>query len=323
MGDKGQSEDRSEAAAAWLARLNQRSVSSEELQQFYAWRRDPENAAAYAEAERIWKGARALGDDRDIALAVRQALERPRRSAALGERGARGRGLLVGAGLLALLLVALALYLSRSPTYETAVGEQRLVRLEDGSRLRLNTDTSVRIDYSSDRREVELARGEALFEVRHDPTRPFIVRSDDLSVRAIGTRFDVRSDGAVRVALIEGAIAVTEAAAGAKPERLGPGEAFILAPDGTTEVARVDLDVVTSWTTGRMIFRETPLGEAIAEVNRYSDRKIELRSEALRTLRVDGTFETGDIDAFVSAVTALFPLKAEKDPRGNILLRPA
>lgn len=316
MIDRGEGDQSSTEAAAWLARLNTRSVSHEELEEFYTWRRQPGNAAAYAKVESLWRDARGLGEDRDIAEAVRDALERPRRKAALLPTGRRQ--VLAGAGALVIGGAAAAFLLSRPQVYETGIGEQRLVTLADGSRLRLNTNSRLSVDYASDARTIDLLQGQAFFEVKTDPLRPFTVHADGVEVRTLGTRFDVRRTDAVQVVLVDGAVAVS--AGDGSPSLLSPGEAISVGADGRKVEERIDLEAVTSWTSGRMVFKETPLGQAVAEANRYSARQIELRSPALRDLLVDGTFETGDVDAFVAALTALFPVRVSNSENGSIIL---
>ncbi|WP_106639775.1 FecR family protein [Allosphingosinicella vermicomposti] len=317
MINRGEGDQSSGEAADWLARLNTRAVSHEELEEFYAWRRQPGNAEAYAKVEALWREARSLGGDRDIADAVREALERPRQRAAF--LPTRRRQVLAGAGALVLVAAGATFFLTRAQIYATGIGEQRLVTLADGSRLRINTNSRLAVDYSSSARDVELLQGQAFFEVKSDPERPFTVSADGVEVRTLGTRFDVRRAGAVQVVLVDGSVAVSAGDEGV-PSLLSPGEAVRVGPDGRKVEEKVDLEAATSWTSGRMVFRETPLGQAIAEANRYSARQIELRSPALRNLRVDGTFETGDVDAFVAALTTLFPVHAEKGENGSIIL---
>jgi transmembrane sensor len=321
MSEVGESKAAQEAAE-WLARLNSRAVSTEELNAFYEWRRDPGNAEAYARGEQIWHDTRSLGDDRDIAEAVREALERPRK--------ARDRQALVGrravlAGGAAVMAAAGAgwLFLIRPQTFRTAVGEQLAVRLDDGSLMRLNTDSEASVRYSTRSREIEIARGQAFFEVRKDPSRPFRVGAAGINVIAVGTRFDVLrgSSGSGRVVLAEGRVQVELSQDGSERLLAAAGEALFVGSRGQAAVRRVDVEALTSWTAGRLIFRGTALDSAIAEVNRYSRKQIVLRAPDLRTLEVDGVFETGDPDAFVSAVTALFPLRAQVEDERIQLLR--
>jgi transmembrane sensor len=209
------------------------------------------------------------------------------------------------------------------PAYSTAVGEQRLVRLEDGSRIRLNTDSRVRVAFSRGERRLVLARGEAYFDVAHDARRPFIVQAGDASVRALGTRFDVRRDaGQVRVTLLEGRVRVRH---DGQPRSwtLAPDQQLTLSAGGAGTTRTADGASATSWTTGRLVFHETPLAAAIAEVNRYSDRKVALDAQGLSGRLVNGVFDVGDTDSFVRGVAALIELKATATPDGSIRLQAA
>jgi transmembrane sensor len=310
----GTDEDRAdEQAAQWLARLNTRSVTTDELEAFYDWRRQPGNAERYARTEAIWRQSRTLGDDPDIAEATRDALARPR----LDRRGWRPsrRMVLAGAGAIPVAAGTGWLLVQSAQAYETGIGEQLSISLRDGSRIRLNTDSRLRVTGGDAARRVTLDRGEAFFEVKHDPARPFEVRTLDVVIRAAGTRFDILCQGdAVRVVLADGQVSVDPGTGQAPVRLLLPGDAALADTHGVA-TQRADLEQATSWTSGRLLFRATPLSAAIAEANRYSVLKIELGDPSLGQEKVDGTFETGDTGSFIEAVSAIFDLKkkAEKD----------
>ncbi|MBW7947314.1 MAG: FecR domain-containing protein, partial [Sphingomonadaceae bacterium] len=208
-------------------------------------------------------------------------------------------------------------YFTRAERIRTAVGEQRIVRLDDGSRVHVNTASSVRIAFEGDVRGVVLEEGEAFFEVAPDPARAFVVAAGDAEVRALGTRFLVRRADGVRVALAEGRVAVS---AGGATRMLEPGEAVRVSGGGIGEPAPADIAALTGWLSGRLVFEETPLSAAIAEVNRYSRDPVVLAADGYGARAVSGVFETGDRAAFVSAVGALFALRAETLPDGTIRL---
>lgn len=312
----GTDEERAdEEAAAWLARLNTRSVKTEELESFYRWRREPGNAERYARAESFWRQSRALGDDPDIAAAARDALARPRL-----ERGwnPSRRMVLAGAGLVPIAAGATWLLTRSAQAYETGIGEQLMVSLRDGSRIRLNTDSRLKVT-GDDGRRVALERGQAYFEVKHDAAHPFEVRTGAVSVRATGTQFDVRvAADAVRIVLAQGSVLV-DANNGATARLDAAGDCALVDLRGAVTMRRVDLEAATSWTSGRLIFHDTPLASAIAEANRYSDVPIELADASLARAKVNGTFETGDMDSFIAAVSAIFGLK-KKTVENKILL---
>ena len=159
-------------------------------------------------------------------------------------------------------------------TTSTHVGEQRLVVLNDGSRVRLNTDTKLNVRFGLHERRVVLAKGEAFFEAAHDATKPFIVEADGARVRAIGTKFDVRRAGQnVQVTLVEGRVRVGRAAAPNEVTLL-PNQQLSITPQRISAPAPVDGLQASDWTTGRLVFRGVPLASAIEEINRYTDRKI-------------------------------------------------
>lgn len=317
------SQPRLSEAAAWFARLGHRSVTTQSLREFREWRQDPANDAAYQEVDTAWTKTGGLADDPDIMRATDDALARK----TLRQRSQWLRlprlGWTVAVATVAISAGAVFAVNEASPTYATGVGEQRLVRLEDGSRLRLNTDSRVRVEFGASERRLVLSRGEAFFDVAHDPKRPFIVKAGDTSVRAVGTKFDVRRDAtAVRVTLLEGSVRVRH---DDEPRTwtLRPNQQLTVSRTGVSAPRPADAARTSSWTTGRLVFHETPLATAIAEVNRYADQKVELDAEGMGGRLVNGVFDVGDTNSFVKGVSALFDLKATGEPNGPIRLQPA
>lgn len=312
---------RRQEAATWFARLSQRRVSAEDVRAFSIWRRDTRNAAAYDRVETLWKASNALAQDPDIAALTADALTSAP-SALRSRAAAYGlRKTLAGFALALAVAILMGVWaLQRPETYSTRTGEQRMIVLTDGSRVMLDTDTVIRVRLERHLRTISLDRGQAFFQVSGDPQRPFIVTSGDTRVTAIGTRFDVRRTGdGARITLIEGRVAVE--GPDTEPKwRLRPGEQ-ISTNAARPIVAKVDAERVTSWTTGRLIFEGTPVRAAVAEVNRYSDRKIELQAVTIADIPVSGAFDTGDVEGFAAALTDLYPVSA--DPQADrIVIRP-
>lgn len=314
-----------DTAAGWFAKLNNSTVTTDTLRAFRAWRNgDPRHDQAYLEIEAFWKRAAKLENDREIQQAAGAALARePRGPGGLPRPG----GKTVAAAVLVLLVAVGATWawpILFGRTYATGVGEQRLVTLTDGSRLRLDTRSQVRVRLGSNRRDVELLAGRAFFDVAHDAARPFVVTAEGTQVRALGTRFDVRRDAdGVQVVLVEGRVRVDGVAAG-RPAAwtLEAGEAVRSGRNAVPAPRRIDTAQATSWTTGRLVFHAQPLSAAIAEVNRYSPRPVVLRAPALADRPVSGSFDIGDTDAFVSAVADLYDLQVAPSADA-IVLRPA
>jgi transmembrane sensor len=323
MGTRRQDDRRArEEAAAWFTRLKQPAVNESSVDEFLAWRRAPANSDAYAEVEARWRQADRIRNDPELVHAAEAALLRPKFAVRL-RRGLRRRAFPLAFAATACIAGAAAVVVilrSQPQTYATDVGAQQVVRLDDGSVLHLNTDSKVSVAFHKAERRLVLVRGEAFFEVAHDSRRPFIVKAGDARVRAVGTKFDVRrAADATSVTLVEGRVQV---ARDDRPDRwmLTPNQQITLDGAPASPHAADSADV-TSWTTGRLRFRETPLASAVAEVNRYSRTKISLQAPEHAATRVSGVFETGDTPAFVSAVTELFDLKAT-EIAGRIVLEP-
>jgi transmembrane sensor len=221
---------------------------------------------------------------------------------------------IVGAAAIAALSFGLV---GRSPDYATGVGEERVLKLADGSSVRLDTDTRLTVALSASARRVHLMQGQAYFEVAHDTSRPFTVEAGPMQVRAVGTKFDVRQDGqTARVTLVEGVVEVR--GRGSATWVLQPGEQVSV---GVTQAKTpANAGSATSWTQGRVVFQGLPLGQAIDEINRYTTHKIRLADAAVASVPVTGSFETGDSSAFVSAVSDLHGLRAMTQPDGSIAL---
>lgn len=307
-------------AREWHVRLGERPVSAVTLDKFRVWRAVAGNADAYQRVEALWRSTGALGGDPDIQAITRDALEssRPRTRARLSRRLLPPA--LVVAGVLLVALMS-AVWLPQRGVYETEVGGHRVVTLDDGSRIRLDTDSRIKVRYGAGERRIILEQGQALFTVAHDAARPFRVATGDTEVTALGTVFDVRREGAgIRVTLLEGAVQVVDSAPTTnRTWRLAPGQQIRTVRADPAPVA-VDTAFETSWTQGRLAFRNTPLKDAVAEVNRYLPEKITLADGPSGAVLVNGVFASGDREAFVAAVSDLFGLTAEPTSDGGVRL---
>lgn len=166
-------------------------------------------------------------------------------------------------------------------TYETAIGEQRMTELEDGSIVFLNTKSSLRTAFSASARDIYLNEGQALFQVKHDASRPFRVHTRAATIQALGTKFDVRLyDDRTSVAVVEGIVAVmpemngsveSQAQAPQPPTKVAAGEGTTISVTGKiSSSAPIDAAVATSWRRQQLIFRDETLGFIASEFNRYN-----------------------------------------------------
>jgi len=338
-----------QAAAAFLRRRSGNWSADDQAANEARLAENPTFADAVLRVERAW---RITGDHAAAPelMALRQlALSRACRASARRwlSPGGRLQRRWLGAAAIAAIAIALGMVLQRSPsgygsaTYQTGIGEQRVVELPDNSRIALDVVTCLRVRYSVDARVVELAEGRAQFSVARDPKRPFRVEAGANTILAIGTSFTVEYvDKEIHVALLEGKVAVSIATTPTKPAaaqdtrapqapiqartfELTSGEALWVRPDGQTVVTPcADLEAATAWRQGKIIFRGEPLGEAVRRLNRYSRFQLEIEDARLMEVLVSGVFEAGDTPAFVEAVQLYLPVTADYSQPGVVHLRP-
>lgn len=327
-----------EAAARWVMAEDAGELGADGAAERDAWlAEDPEHLAAYDAV------LRAMGRVDDVAadpriLALRaSALTVNRKGPAAPWRIAASlaaAAVLLGGGGVALhgaspaMKTALVERLAHpsAAIHHTAIGERSTVTLSDGSVATLNTDTVLRVAFTDKARGVQLVRGQAVFEVAHAKARPFEVYAGDRVVTAIGTVFDVRLDGGkVKVALLEGKVRVGEKTRREAPSAevvMAPGELLEAAPAAPMKVRNDDVERETSWRSGVLMFDETPLAEAVAELNRYSSRHLTVEDPRLAAHHVSGVFKTGDVDRFARTVAEIAPVIPQTRPDGSILLAP-
>jgi transmembrane sensor len=308
-----------EEAAAWHARLGTTVVATQTIEDFFAWRAIAGNAEAYRRVEKVWKDSAGLGGDPAVAKALDDALRRGDRRLARRAPLPKVAGA-VAAGLVLVVATAGAFWWQDRGVYETSVGEQRVVQLADGSSIRLDTGSAVRVRFERGERRVSLEEGQAMFTVAPDASRPFVVSAGDTRVVAIGTVFDVRRQGdGVSVTLVSGAVDVSAARSEGSTRRMAAGQQTRVSA-GELVTRAVNTEAETSWTSGRLVFEGVPLRQAVGEVNRYLTDKVILDRSAPGDVRVEGVFDTGDRDAFVGAASAVFNLTVAEQADGSVRL---
>jgi len=214
--------------------------------------------------------------------------------------------------------------------YLTEHGEQRVVRLDDGSVLHLNSDSDVNVIYSKAARDIVMKRGQALFKVTEDKARPFRVRAGDAQVVAVGTDFDVRRLGdGVLVTVVQGSVAVTKFAVAESDEsgtaqnpisqQLAAGEQARVA-DGPLSIASkaiavqaVDVRPAIAWAEQKIMFDQEPLQNVAAEFNRYGSTQLIIENAQIGTLRISGIFHAYDLESFVLYLETLRGLQVQRD----------
>ena len=269
---------------------------------------DPRHAARLAEMEAIWDDLGAVAAPAAALLPPTVSPRRTRFGRAAPRRIAAASGALAATIAFAVLADA---PLRLQADLRTNVGERRLERLADGSRIWLDTDSAVAVDVGDARRVVRLLRGRAAFAVAPDRRRPFIVEAGTGATTALGTRFIVRRDGdttdvtvtehAVRVTLQKGvAVRLTE----------GHSVGYHGAVMGKVRTTR--RDAASAWTRGWLVFDDAPLGTVIAEIARYHPGMIRLLGLGLANRRVSGSINVDNPDDALRAIESLLHLRATR-----------
>jgi len=252
----------------------------------------------------------------------------------------RARGALSAAAAMASMAVALGAWQWwHAGVYATDIGEQRTVRLADGSTVELNALSRISVRLSTTVRDVELTQGQALFHVVKDRVRPFVVHSEGVTVRAVGTQFDVyRKRSGTTVTVLEGEVAVvpagdsrTESVEHSAPsipgsERGAPdsqeaaadeaagtngasillsaGEQVTVTPHEVQKRHKADVTAATAWIEQRLIFEATPLSDVAEEFNRYNTRRLVIADPRLRSVGISGVYSTADPASLVGFLRA-------------------
>lgn len=329
-------------AAAWLVRLE--ADRSEEVRaQFESWLAgDRRHRVAYLRLEKGWRRADRLKNLKPLDGAVNEnvldTFPRGAQEAATAAQPAavtapapaaprKAIGFALAAAV-AIVAIGPIMWLVGShvgwQTYRTELGGFQRVALQDGSTAFLNTNSEIRVRLSKQRREILLARGEALFTVAHDARRPFDVKAGDTVVRAVGTAFSVRlrDQQQVDVIVTEGRVAIdppddsenfklAQSIPVPQLSTLAAGEA-VHVKSRKLEVRKIDTENMTrklAWTQGRLWFDRVTLAEAIAEFNRYNRRQLVIDDATIAGLRIGGAFDATDVDSFVAAL-GTFGIKA-------------
>ena len=299
-----------EEAALWAIRLAAGPLSAETRRELDAWLSNgSRHHGALIRARAVW-----LDLDRFAVLAAGARTGSPVQPARLGRRHFLAAGMALSA--LAAAGGGWLVWRARGETFASDIGEQREVKLTDGSHMVLNTASKANVSFDESKREVRLLEGEVLFEVAKDRTRPFVVHAGDLTVTAIGTAFAIRRDGArVAVTVTEGVVEVTrnDRPVTEPKQRVAANQLAVASADRPVDVRNIapaEAERRLAWRGGMVIFDGEPLSVAVAEINRHSRRRIVINDAALAAHPVVGIFRANDIETFVSAASAVLDAQA-------------
>lgn len=211
-------------------------------------------------------------------------------------------------------------------TFSSRTGELKTIVLADGTSATLSSATEFEVLMTRGSRAISLVRGEAFFDVAHDPGRPFVVAANAHRVVAVGTRFSVRRDPtALRVVVTEGKVRLespSDSDGRSGPSTLLPaGSVASAGPNGVLvrSLPLVEAERYLEWRSGFVAFDDTVLMDAVSEFNRYNLRKIELGDSGVAKLRIGGNFRWDNSEGFVSLLELGFPIRVERLPDRIVL----
>jgi transmembrane sensor len=304
-------------AADWLVRLQSGDAGDDDLAELTTWlEASPEHGRAYARAEALWAELDGL---KGTAVPAPARLP-PRRFSWVPYAGAA-----LAAGLAAVAVLAVQRPAPPEPAqvYATAKGQSRALVLADGSKVQLNSGSEIRVRLGRRERSVELADGEAAFDVAHDTGRPFVVSAGDREVRVLGTEFDVlRYGGKLAVTVRRGVVEVRPPAAGGASGdavRLTPGQQLVHREGGDeATVQSVDPAIAFAWKSGDLVYRDQALGDVVADLNRYFAVPLRVQGPAAE-LRFTGLLKLDEEDAVVRRLQAFLPIAVDRSPEAVTL----
>lgn len=324
-------------AAAWVARLHGPNRTQEVEAGLRRWLADdPEHPVALEMITETWERSARLR---------RRPIETVASWEVVGFRLSFSRAALAIVTTAVAAVIGTLFYL-HTDAMTTGIGELRTLRLQDGTRIFMNSSTRLVVRYEKTQRQVRLESGEAFFDVTKNPRRPFIVMAGGHLIRDLGTEFDVRSDArGLAVTLVEGKVAVSllsqrpdasrlcDARSSTSPPALASfsqahtyslsaGERLSFTSTGMARIDYPPLGIITAWERGQVVLDNTSLEDAVSEMNRYSRQKIVIYGPAASRIRVSGIFQAGDSQNFAAAVARTYHMSVSQHA-GTIILAPS
>ncbi|CRL50173.1 MULTISPECIES: FecR domain-containing protein [Pseudomonas] len=294
-----------DAAIAWQLSLD--SGSPVEREAFSQWH------AAHEEHARAWRQLGMLDQRFSVANGpARTALLQSRESIRRRVRKL-GNGVASVIAVIGLALFAGERYLPLDywlADQRTATGEQRTLRLADGTLLNLNTHSAVDIRFDEKRRRIILQEGEILVETGHGDARPFIVETREGSMRALGTLFLVkREEEGTRLSVLKSAVAAHPESS-AEEQILQEGQQVLMRSNGLGPIVAVNAGA-DAWTRGMLVVDNARLKDLVHELGRYRPGHLGVAPE-IADLRITGSFPLHDTDKALSALLPTLPVQIEQ-----------
>ena len=323
---------RRKAAADWLQRLDDPALPEADLQAWLHWHEESEqNRKAFEEMQTLYRQLRDLPGDYRRELRRRFEHTDPLRPQPWPKLWA-----LAATVLLAVAVAGGAWWLQVSDpstvAYAAPPDRHRTIKLADGSSLVLAQDSLALVRFTRHVRSLTIERGEAYFEVRHEPDRPFEVQAAAVRVTAVGTAFNVaRTNGRVTVTVTEGAVDVVQLSrpgaaenssarlAPSQHQRLNMGERLVLG-DALAQSDQTQSGAELAWTNGQIQFVDAPLSQVVRTVSPYARGRIMIDDPRVADLTYSGTVFRDRVDEWAMALPAIFPVRTVALSDGSVAL---
>ncbi|QDX26939.1 DUF4880 domain-containing protein [Sphingomonas suaedae] len=301
--------DPREEAASWVHRLDQPAIDASLGPKFDRWLAASDgNADTFADVQALWESD-------TLKQALRESSEATTSTVVAAPRGDlsrfRFRASAIAAAACAVLVVATVLISDLSfATYQAGVGEDRAIVLADGSRVDLSGGSKLRVQILPWQRTATLERGEAFFNIQHEPSRAFRVHSGNTSVRVLGTAFNVDRQSATRttVEVYRGAVEVD--IGGTRQMVLRKGEQTRVA-EGSVILRSHSTRQAPDWKSGWFEADNVPLEVLITKVQRYSSRPIVFGNDELAARPISGRFQVSDPARVLTAIRQAYGVKVQ------------
>jgi transmembrane sensor len=299
-----------EQAAEWMIRLHESQASDSLRLEFERWKQQgPQHAAAAARMQSVVGSLQALRGQPAPTKAALNAAFAGQRSGR-HKRGTRAWVLAVCLALPALAVQRggyVSLWLADA---STGPGDWKTLQLQDQSSLTLGGATAVNVRFEGGTRQVELLQGEILVEVAHDSARPFVVRTAEGTLRALGTRFVVRREqGATRLIMLQSRV-LAKSADTEQSLEVGAGGQALLREHSVALAGQVDpRSVDDAWRRHQLVVDGQPLGDVLDEIARHRRGYVHFDRKALAGLQVNAVLPLDDPDQALRLLADSLPIR--------------
>lgn len=308
-------------AAEWFVQLTSGEATAQDREAWQAWvNADVEHQQAWQRIEGVTSQFKGLDPKTSIAVLnssnANSSISNERRQAI------KTLGLLFAVGSAGWLTYNTSPWDALMADYATATGEIKHIQLSDGTRLVLNTNSQISIDFDEQHRNVRLLKGEVYIETAHEENRvyrPFNVITDHGIATALGTRFSTRVDNELSCVNVYQDTVKVQAMAG-ETTFINAGESVKFTSNTIHPIMAVD-DAANAWTKGFIIADKMPLAQFVEELARYNSGILRC-DPAIANLEISGSYPLTDVDATLHSISTIFPIKIDHFTRYWIMLKP-